>query len=464
MDRDLAFDTQPLDLKKAFSRFGHITLALLVKDKDTGLCKGSAFVKFKDPSAASASVQEVGDDRTGPPLLINGRPCRVALAVDKESAGKLKGDEKLRLDKRHIYLASEGYIAPSVAVAVGSKRKGEAAEGSVELSAKDKERRERYHAENKKKLLNPMFFVSPTRILIRNLSKFVTDVKLRTLCMEATRAGMKKNLVGERDIRALLAADGNNGPFKAELSISVVNGKALKTAKVMLDLQRLKDGKPQSRGFGFVDFTHHLFALACLRELNNNPAYVDMASDGLGGTSETPVRGAGKARLIVEFALENKRKVMILEAREKNNLPKGGDAKEEGSTPKKKKTTAAGGISSSPLSAEKRKLQGKDEDSVNRPSKKAKANREGELTSTLTGASSGIVDTVRKSNAPREDLTPAARKRKQDQRRREKEKKRKLKREAKAAAGEGSAPGASSDNGKPSWGGFKRLRAGRKKG
>jgi hypothetical protein len=64
----------------------------------------------------------------------------------------------------------------------------------------------------------------------------------------------------------------------------------------------LRGGLPQSRGYGFVEFAHHSHALACLRELNNsaNPAYSDLASSS---------SGEGRGRLIVEFALENVRKV-----------------------------------------------------------------------------------------------------------------------------------------------------------
>jgi RNA recognition motif-containing protein len=39
------------------------------------------------------------------------------------------------------------------------------------------------------------------------------------------------------------------------------------------DFTTQKGIKAPSRGFGFVDFEHHVHALACLRELNNNPYY-----------------------------------------------------------------------------------------------------------------------------------------------------------------------------------------------
>lgn len=79
------------------------------------MCRGSAFVKFTNPEAAQACLKQVGDSRSGPPLEVKGRPCRVSLAVDRESAGNLKSDEKRHHDRRHIYLLEEGQIVPSSA-------------------------------------------------------------------------------------------------------------------------------------------------------------------------------------------------------------------------------------------------------------------------------------------------------------------------------------------------------------
>jgi nucleolar protein 4 len=67
---------------------------------------------------------------------------------------------------------------------------------------------------------------------------------------------------------------------------------------VLRDAERLDDaGQAKSRGAGFVEFAEREHALACLRQLNNNPAVA------------TPLR-----RPIVEFAVEN---VRIVKARER---------------------------------------------------------------------------------------------------------------------------------------------------
>ena len=47
-----------------------------------------------------------------------------------------------------------------------------------------------------------------------------------------------------------------------------------------------RGGIPQSRGYGFVEFQHHTHALACLRELNNNPAHGKFATTGRHDKSE----------------------------------------------------------------------------------------------------------------------------------------------------------------------------------
>ena len=132
--------------------------------------------------------------------------------------------------------------------------------------------------------------VSPFyRLCIRNLKKTLSDNDLRNLCIKATKQGLSNGLVGPKDMDAQLRAQGvpirlrssdaiiipnlNNKPSTSKLSYL----KAIK-AKIMLDNSRLKDGKAQSRGYGFVEFLNHGHALACLRELNNNPEYFDFSA------------------------------------------------------------------------------------------------------------------------------------------------------------------------------------------
>jgi RNA recognition motif-containing protein len=67
---------------------------------------------------------------------------------------------------------------------------------------------------------------------------------------------------------------------------------------VLRDLEALdEEGQAKSRGIGFVEFEEHEHALACLRQLNNNPNVISAIK-----------------RPIVEFAIEN---VKILKLRER---------------------------------------------------------------------------------------------------------------------------------------------------
>lgn len=265
----------------------------------------------------------------------------------------------------------------------------------VSVPEKDREKRARVAAENKKKLLNPLVFVGATRLSFRNLSKSLSDEQLKVLCGRAVKSGLAKGLVGEHDLRALHLSEGNARPTKEDLTVPTHSPRAVKKAKIRLDMDRAKDGKPQSKGFGFVEFAHHAHALACLRELNNNPEYVTFASDGTGSVEDAAVRSLTKARLIVEFSLEDKRKVMMLEARDKRNSLVAERLKAE--------REAA-------VVAEK--VEGK------QPKRKREDNK-------TTKVADGV-EPPKLKHPRREDLTPAARKRKQDQRRREKEHKRKM--------------------------------------
>ena len=61
------------------------------------------------------------------------------------------------------------------------------------MSEEDRSKRQKAQNEKRKKLINPLFFVSAHRLSIRNLAKTVTDNELKTLCINAVKTG--KNLV-----------------------------------------------------------------------------------------------------------------------------------------------------------------------------------------------------------------------------------------------------------------------------
>lgn len=57
------------------------------------------------------------------------------------------------------------------------------------MSEDDRSKRQKAQNEKRKKLINPLFFVSAHRLSIRNLAKSVTDNELKTLCIAALKTG-----------------------------------------------------------------------------------------------------------------------------------------------------------------------------------------------------------------------------------------------------------------------------------
>jgi hypothetical protein len=246
-------------------------MAVVVKDGVSGLSKGSAFVKFESPAAAQACVNfaAVGlseaakgaaasggsaagfTGTSGEGLIIKDRRCRADIAVDRNRAQQLKLDNKKllekQMDRRNLYLANEGLIVDDA--------KAIAAGGSG-MSDDDRAKRVKAQSEKRKKLVNPLFFVSAHRLSVRNLSKSVTDAELRKLCAKATLSGVKKGLVTSADQDAHLTALGTPSTKKTALALALppfvdnkgaVKGRGegpapgtIKMAKVMLDLQRVR--------------------------------------------------------------------------------------------------------------------------------------------------------------------------------------------------------------------------------
>nr|XP_016854094.1 PREDICTED: RNA-binding protein 28 [Anolis carolinensis] len=122
----------------------------------------------------------------------------------------------------------------------------------------------------RQKLKDQNIFVSRTRLCVHNLPKSVDDVRLRALMLRA--AGGK----GRGSVR-------------------------IKECRVMRD----RKGQGQSLGYAFVEFQEHDQALAALRHTNNNPQ--------LFGDHKRP---------IVEFSLEDRRKLRLKEQRAQRSLQK----------------------------------------------------------------------------------------------------------------------------------------------
>lgn len=104
-------------------------------------------------------------------------------------AQKRKGHK----DKRNLYLANEGLLLED----------STAAEGTARV---DMEKRANARRDKKTKLKNPLFFVSPVRLSVRNLARHVTDGKLKALAVEAARVGIEDGRATPQDVRLYLEA------------------------------------------------------------------------------------------------------------------------------------------------------------------------------------------------------------------------------------------------------------------
>ncbi|KAJ8032517.1 RNA-binding protein 28 [Holothuria leucospilota] len=251
--RNLPFEVEQKEVESLFSKFGAIKYCALVRDRMTGLPRGSAFVQYANPTEAQKCLTEaVKEDNS---LTLHDRQLIVAKALSRDKASEVQEKRKKierieEKDKRNTYLLMEGFIRPGT----------EAAKG---LTESDLRKRAKVEAVKRAKIKNMFIFVSKTRLVVHNLPRNVNDKKLREVFKSAvTKKGAK-----------------------------------VLEAKVMRDTSKVgENGQGKSLGYGFVSFSDHQHALEALRAVNNNPDYF----------------GADK-RPIVGFSLENKK---ALEKRE----------------------------------------------------------------------------------------------------------------------------------------------------
>jgi nucleolar protein 4 len=295
--RNLPFDATRHDLFQLFQKFGHIESIYLVKDKNTNVQKGTAFVTFQSTESAQRALEAAGNsgfvmttqrqdvlsDTNG--LHLRKRRLFVNVAVDKKTAASLtvekQGNKVTGKDRRNLYLKMEGRVA--------NEADGNSSSNAWEhLPESDQLKRQRAFAEKNTKLRSPLFFINSNRLSVRNLAKHVDEADFKKLCVDATKRGLETHLVTQEDQVAHWRASGEMTTRDImkrieqakEESGSVIPAFDEKNVKRFIpsvyidrDFTTNKKEKAPSRGFGFVDFEHHVHALACLRELNNNPYY-----------------------------------------------------------------------------------------------------------------------------------------------------------------------------------------------
>ena len=77
----LSWNTDDHGLAAAFERFGEITDAKVITDRDSGRSRGFGFVTFADSSAAQNAVQEMNG------VELDGRSINVDIAQERGGGG-----------------------------------------------------------------------------------------------------------------------------------------------------------------------------------------------------------------------------------------------------------------------------------------------------------------------------------------------------------------------------------------
>ena len=330
--RNLPYSATDDSLFAHFSRFGAVRYARTVTDPATARPRGTGFVCFYDPDTASAVLRGAPRDSGAPPrsaakptktarpslltrealdpdgaYTLDGRLLAVSRAVDRREAERLAADAaqartKMATDRRRLYLVAEGTIAPSSPL-------------WKQLPPSERLLRDRSR-EQRRRLLqaDPNLHLSLTRLSVRNLPRWVTARDLKQLARKAIpgyaaelKAGLREPLSREE-----LDRDGGEGRA-AEAARRTRGVGVVKQAKVQLE----GAGGGRSRGYGFVEYWSHRYALMGLRHMNglvvpgSAPA---LADDGAqprepGAATAAAAAAAGqvekKKRMIVEFAIEN---------------------------------------------------------------------------------------------------------------------------------------------------------------
>eukprot|EP01105_Mastigella_eilhardi_P003964 TRINITY_DN1522_c0_g1_i6.p1 TRINITY_DN1522_c0_g1~~TRINITY_DN1522_c0_g1_i6.p1 ORF type:complete len:604 (-),score=192.12 TRINITY_DN1522_c0_g1_i6:882-2672(-) len=185
--RNLAFDTTEEQLTERFGSFGEVRYCAIPEDAVKQRSKGCAFLCFKKSESVDNVLAEAypvyatnlqvkaGTTSTArqqeSAIVIGGRNLIITRALRRDEVEQLvtsKKKKKEKSDKRNLHLARVGYI---------DVKEGE----RMGLSKNDIRKRQSAFALKNAKLKNPNFFVSPTRLSIRNLPTFVDETKLKDL-------------------------------------------------------------------------------------------------------------------------------------------------------------------------------------------------------------------------------------------------------------------------------------------
>jgi nucleolar protein 4 len=341
----------------SFEKWGKLRYALITFDKITKLSRGNGFVCFEkledtekclsDYEKAESTNTQAGIDLTeiqetkekkksilvpslpvtnseeSSKFMVDNRFVNITPAVSRLIAEKITQTTTLSrraLDKRHLYLMREGVIFPNTPAALN-------------LTPEELDQRVAQFA-NRKRLLetNPNLFISRTRLSIRGLHQQLTDNHLRHACKQAVRGFWQD--VHEK-LREPLEPEIIEEEKEQGLKEPSFNRKIWITqSKIIRETDRIDPvtKKAKSKGYGFVEFTSHADAIACLRYMNGNTdLFAKIVEEEF---KDVKVNDNGK-KLIVEFSVENR---LVLKKRDQRNKGASEALGEKSGSEKRKRT------------------------------------------------------------------------------------------------------------------------------
>ncbi|KAK2000950.1 RNA recognition domain-containing protein [Colletotrichum falcatum] len=314
--RNLPFTVTDDQLKEHFIKFGPVRYARVVMDRATERPAGTGFVCFVKEEDAKACIK--GAPRPQPSALptkhsvlqdesadqdgrytLDGRLLQVAQAVSKDDAERLAADgsaKRREKDKRRLFLLNEGQIDTRSTL-------------YHKLTPNEIKMRED-SAKQRKKLVqsNPTLHISLTRLAIRNIPRNIGSKELKELARKAcvefakdVKEGKRQPLSKEEKVRDAKEAK------DAERERKLKRKGIVRQAKIEFESRegtKVPEGSGgKSRGYGFIEYSSHRWALMGLRFLNGYQLENELGK---------------KQRLIVEFAIENASVVARRKANEKN--------------------------------------------------------------------------------------------------------------------------------------------------
>ncbi|KAK1640332.1 hypothetical protein BDP81DRAFT_419818 [Colletotrichum phormii] len=270
-----------------------------VNEEDSKACiKGAPRTQVNTLPTKHSVLQDESADSDGR-YTLDGRLLQVAQAVSKDDAERLAADgsaKRREKDKRRLFLLNEGQLDTRSAL-------------YHKLTPNEVKMRED-SAKQRKKLVqgNPSLHISLTRLAVRNIPRNIGAKELKELARKAcvefatdVKEGRRQPLSKEEKVRGAKEDKDAEHDRKLKRKGIVRQAKIEFESREGTKVPETSGGK--SRGYGFIEYSSHRWALMGLRFLN--------------GYSMENEQGK-KQRLIVEFAIENASVVARRKANEKN--------------------------------------------------------------------------------------------------------------------------------------------------